>query len=1181
MRKEQAKRLFSLCLAALMFVFAVLPVSAAETTAAARRTDKTLAELTEAFNAASYEEYRESLTDHYDVNAALAKVTGKSLAEIEELTLRQRSALIAENLTAMNKLLRTGETISVDVMNGVNDEETDAEGLEVLEYTDANGESKKALLVPGGGTVTWDIDVKEAGLYGLRIEFCAASSKKNSIERNFYINGAVPFEEARTLIMTKTWRVGQDNYTQVNSVGAYEDPAEFSKYCFVGLDGKLYRFATDSAGNEIKPASTVSAEWTTYEFIDSDGMYIDPFEFYFEEGANTIALRGVREEMYVASIELFTVEDNKSYEEYVEEMKAKGGDAEGTDSILIQAELPSAVSNYTIYPIYDRSSAITQPQHSTMVLNNTIGSDKWESAGQWIEYTFTVENAGWYSIATRFKQSELAGLFVSRSLYIDGEIPFDAAASLQFDFNESWQIGYLGGDAPYKFYLDAGEHTIRFTVTMGHMGSTINRVSNIVDSLNQSYLEILKLTGSDPDEYRDYGFTRVMPDTIRNLLIQRDNLKEVQALLEGEKGVNANTVVFQQLITLLNKMGSDENNIAKNLTELKDQLGTLGEWVNGVNVQPLELDYIMVQPSSTELPKANASFFQALWYQLQQFFGSFFTDYNSLGTGAAGDNSVTVEVWVQSGRDQAQITRSIIQNEYSSAVITLKLVAAGTLLPSVLAGVGPDVSLDGAQASGSINATLTQQVSQQADVVSFAIRNAVEDLTQFDREYLDSLGYTNVPSFDEVVTRFSPASLTPLTLYGSTYGLPAKQTFPMMFVRTDILANLGEEIPTTWDELMALLPVLQYNNMEIGLTADYTIYLYQMGSELWADDGMRVNMDANDALAAFEMMCDMFTQYSLPYSYDPANRFRTGEMPIFIAEYETNYNKLVVFATEIAGQWSMAPVPGMYDSEGNLNNLVVSTVTGAMLLRGSEHKEAAWEFLAWYTDKDFQVEYSNELVAVVGPAAKNATANMAALEELDWTHDEYEALYEQMQNLEAVEAYPGSYILSRYINFSFLDAYNENANPTDALLDNISAINKEVTRKRKEFDLETLLSGQTLAEKRMEQAIDAMNGLSASLKSTYEAEITAAKKAIEAKDADALLDAAKAFAAAVKANGGYRYSDTASVSEVTIGYTALDSDDEPIWVVTVKSSGKTVESGSDAWTVLMISKYLYDAAAFI
>ena len=55
MRKEQAKRLFSLCLAALMFVFAVLPVSAAETTAAARRTDKTLAELTEAFNAASYE----------------------------------------------------------------------------------------------------------------------------------------------------------------------------------------------------------------------------------------------------------------------------------------------------------------------------------------------------------------------------------------------------------------------------------------------------------------------------------------------------------------------------------------------------------------------------------------------------------------------------------------------------------------------------------------------------------------------------------------------------------------------------------------------------------------------------------------------------------------------------------------------------------------------------------------------------------------------------------------------------------------------------------------------------------------------------------------------------------------------------------------------------------------------
>ena len=39
----------------------------------------------------------------------------------------------------------------------------------------------------------------------------------------------------------------------------------------------------------------------------------------------------------------------------------------------------------------------------------------------------------------------------------------------------------------------------------------------------------------------------------------------------------------------------------------------------------------------------------------------------------------------------------------------------------------------------------------------------------------------------------------------------------MMFIRTDILADLGIEIPETWDELLSMVPVLQYNNMDVGM----------------------------------------------------------------------------------------------------------------------------------------------------------------------------------------------------------------------------------------------------------------------------------------------------------------------------------------------------------------------------
>ena len=180
--------------------------------------------------------------------------------------------------------------------------------------------------------------------------------------------------------------------------------------------------------------------------------------------------------------------------------------------------------------------------------------------------------------------------------------------------------------------------------------------------------------------------------------------------------------------------------------------------------------------------------------------------------------------------------------------------------------------------------------------------------------------------FETVKSRFTEAAMIPITLYGKTYGLPDTQTWNMMFYRTDIIAELGLDIPETWDDLLAMIPVLQFNNMEIGMSQDYQMYMYQMGEELWADDGMRINLDSNVSLEAFENMCNMFTQYSLPYSYSFANRFKTGEMPIGIADYGT-YNQMILFASEIAGLWDMVPIPGIKDPEtGEINNVALASV---------------------------------------------------------------------------------------------------------------------------------------------------------------------------------------------------------------------------------------------------------------
>ena len=310
------------------------------------------------------------------------------------------------------------------------------------------------------------------------------------------------------------------------------------------------------------------------------------------------------------------------------------------------------------------------------------------------------------------------------------------------------------------------------------------------------------------------------------------------------------------------------------------------------------------------------------------------------------------------------------------------------------------------------------------------------------------------------------------------YGLPEAQGFAMMFVRVDILAELGIEIPRTWDDIMAAIPKLQARNMEIGLTTDANIHLYQMGGTLFTDRGMRINLDSQVGLAAFKKMCELFTKYSFPYTYDAANRFRTGEMPILIGDYTGLYNQLKVFATEIEGLWTMVPVPGVVQEDGSVDHSAISSVSASVLVRGSEdHAADAWTYMKWFTGDSCQAQYANEMVAIMGPSAKYNTANIKALENLPWTAEEYARIKEQFDQLASVPNYPGSYIIGRYTEFAFLAAYNDKQDPTEALLSYIYTINKEITRKRLEFGLETLEAGDTLAEKRAAQATTAAEEL--------------------------------------------------------------------------------------------------------
>ena len=70
----------------------------------------------------------------------------------------------------------------------------------------------------------------------------------------------------------------------------------------------------------------------------------------------------------------------------------------------------------------------------------------------------------------------------------------------------------------------------------------------------------------------------------------------------------------------------------------------------------------------------------------------------------------------------------------------------------------------------------------------------------------------------------------------------------------------------------------------------------------------------------------------------------------------------------------------------------------------------------------------------MGPSAKQSVANRHALASLPWTTDEYKELKAQFENLASVPNYPGAYIVDRYTNFAFVNAYTANEDPATAML---------------------------------------------------------------------------------------------------------------------------------------------------
>lgn len=873
------------------------------------------------------------------------------------------------------------------------------------------------------GQIDYTVDVEKAGAYNFEVCYYPITGGNTTSEVSVLLDGESPYDTATRVNFPRVWK-------------------------------SAYPITPNERDNETRPPQIEDPDWVTTPFKDADGLFNEPLYFYLDEGTHTISLSSEKASVAIAYVKLYQYEPATAY--------TKPTDAElsvnaGVEGIKIQGENYIHTNSQTIFPTYDRGTYLTEDHtgnmsHPVKERYNTVGDGTWDSAGQMVTWEMDVPADGYYKIGIKGRQDVMRGLYSNRRLYIDGEVPSEPFEQIKFNYSTDWLMVTptdSTGETAYV-YLTAGKHTLTLEAIPGEIGESMRRLDDIVYEANQYYRKILMITGPNPDKYTDYYVHKEIPELLEVCIRLSAELRTEQEVIESlsnQTGSEATALarladVFDRCVEKPNKIPTYISN-----SSIKDNITSVSSWMREYRDQPLEVDYIEVLPafddrgSETKFTNVKENFFKALAFGAKGFIGSFFEDYTVL----SDSTSDSIVVWVGLGRDQTTVVKQLTESEFTPNYgidVSINLVQ-GTIMEAVLAGKGPDVAMF---VGGEFP-------------VNLAIRDLLVPLNDMD-------------GYDEVVSRFQEKAMVHYTYDGKAYGIPISRTFPMMFYRKDMLSEIGiTEPPETWDDLIDMLPALQRNYMQPGLILpanvngnavapstevghSFALLMLQSGTNYYNDEQTATNFDSVAAVNAFDTWTKFYTTYNFDQTYDAFSRFRTGEAPIVIQNYATFYNQLNVAAPEIKGAWDFCPVPGTRREDGTVSHAANSSGSGFIVLKDCKNVEGAWEYIKWFTSTDTMVTYGQNVEGVMGPLGRFESANVEALQRLNWSKSDLAKINAQLDELDEIPIIPSSYVVTRGIMNAFRAVVNDSDNARETLRWYNKDINAEITRKRKNLGLD-------------------------------------------------------------------------------------------------------------------------------
>ena len=925
------------------------------------------------------------------------------------LTLSGWTAAQAEVLPA------AGET-EVSATAGVSGSGADPDGYAA--YMAAHGEAAPAAqdvettcgweLTADGGSRTATVSVPQEGLYQLELTYRATEESPGELELAVQVDGAFPFAEMDSLTFPKFW---QDDTT----------------------------IRTDDNGNEFSPAQRLYPEMASaYAAPRHEDT---PYALLLTAGEHTLTLTAARGT--ALQLEKLVLRAPRQAAEYVQPDTSRP--AYTGEPLTFEGERALWKNSYWLVPQSDSDSPLVSPADASVSCINYIGGTNWKQAGETITWRVEVPADGYYALGFCYRQNTVVHYSSYRRITIDGAVPFAQAERMAFPYTTGWEKRALADETgtPCSLWLTKGVHTVSMTVTLGEYAAVRQRLETVIARLGDIYLDMTMLIGETVDISRDYDLFDTIPELDTSLewcLEELTDIEQTMRSISGGKGGSYESVV-RNMVRVIQQMLDNRFSATRYKSNYYTNYSSLSECVSEMEDMPLDIDrLILASPADTQA-FSNAyrfgSLLERVTFSAKRFAASFRGDY----TRTRQEDDQTVTLWVNWGRDQVKVLNSLIRSDFTEKTgihVRVQMVNA-SIVQAILAGAGPDCVLQ----------------QSRTEPVNLAMRGALRELSQFE-------------DCDEVLSRFAPGAATPYYYKGKLYALPDTQTFFMLFYRRDVLEKLNLSVPTTWDEYFEAAKVLAHNNLSVGMP--YTqitdngqtgvgagalsllpSLLLQNRISLYTETGDATTLTEAPVLRVFNEWTDYYTRLKVPISMNFYNRFRSGVSPLGISAY-TLAVTLESEAAELDGMWGMTAIPGVRQEDGSIRRTSAGGGTGCSILQLASNPDGAWQFLKWWTDADTQAAYSTNLESILGPTARVAVSNRAALDSMAWDADKLDGIRSAWDQVEELPELPGGYQVSRSIDMAFYNVANSNMSGKDMLLKWGKEADEEIARKRAQYE---------------------------------------------------------------------------------------------------------------------------------